>query len=165
MDNAKSINIATLDHSDPMTTSKLLASDSQSEQFSDIEPLVFPDIDQSEEAKLLIADHKDEITPMMEYIINKLDYISQDNQYIKRALSDISKQARKTNGKVVIMTSWHQANDQRLANTMKIAEDHEENYRKFITSRDLVKIFLTTLASLAAGALVWIELFGYFTGK
>ena len=124
--------------------------------------MVFPEIKQSDEAKLLINDHKDEITPMMEYIINKLDYLTQDNQYIKRALSDISKQARKTNGKVVIMTSWHQANDKRLSDTMKMAEEHDENYRKWITGRDLVKLFFTMIGSAAIGALAWVELFSHF---
>ena len=140
------------------TASHLLTHGDALENLSGIPELKFPEPKQSDELKLLLIEHKDESTPIMEYMMNKLDSLTQDNQYIKKALSDISKQARKTNGKVIVMTAWHKAYGQRIVNASRLAESHERDYRKFVTGKDLIRYILTIIGSAAAGILVWIEL-------
>ena len=135
----------------------VLLDDNACEHLSKFHELEFPEYKPSPEVQAIITGKTDDETKMT-YMLRTLDELKQDNQYIKPVLRDITKQVRKTNGKVIALSSWNIAYGKRCENAAALAEQHEEKLKAFITGKDILKWIGLTLTGFAAGIITWIEL-------
>ena len=143
---------------DPTTASQLLSNGKLSEALSDIPEIKIPEYKMSSETKMLIdGTVKPEEREL--YILRKLDEIDQGQKAIIPIIHDVNKQARKTNGQVIVLSAWNQAYGDKLVKSLRIVNKHEELLSKTITVKDAIKYLLTCGVSAVAGILVWMEFF------
>lgn len=143
---------------DPSTASQLLSNGKLSEALSDIPEIKIPEYKVSPEIQMLLEGT---VKPEEReaFILRKLDEMDQWQKAVMPVIFDSNKQARKTNGQVIVLSAWNQAYGNKLVKSLQTVEKHEELLAKTITVKDAFKYLLASGVSAAAGILVWIEFF------
>lgn len=107
-----------------------------------------------------------DVAPMMsafKYILEVMDKLQQQMDWLVPTVEDMNKQTRKTNGKLIRLKEWHDKNEVVIEESLHLVKKHQEVLEKSSFLRDIATKILIAVAGAAGGILTWVELFEHFS--
>ena len=144
---------------DSNTSNKLIEDKIAPEVLSNIEAIQdVPDFEETDEIKLMVNTQED-LKPHTIYLLKTVNKLDQNIEWLNKVTLDNNRQARKTNGNVIILKEWHNMYGHKTVEALKKVEKHEHLLENALTIKTAFKYVATSIISIISGLFLGAEFF------